>query len=421
MPSSAGSTGPNGRSGVAGGGFVGAGHGSELRRIRRLARTLSAHIRIQGDHDARSRHPQRHGRRRHRGAGARGPTSAIDGDRVVAVGEVDGDGRRTIDADGCIVTPGFVDIHTHLDAQLAWDPIGILVVLARRHLGRARQLRRHVRPVQAEADREELAEMMESVEDIPADSIMSGLAWDWTDLRRVPRRGRALPKGINVGGMVGHCAVRVHAMGERSLERGAGHRRRHRRDVRTWSTRRSAPARSGFSTSRTLLHRVPDGRPVPGTWATSRRAASPSPRCMGRHGRGVFEAAPRARRARPAPTTQPTRAEVEMMADITIASGRPLTFGLRPELPPRRPVRQVLEFVERGQRRGRATSGRRPRRAASASSSGSRTTRRSTAPARGSGCGMLSLDEKLAVLARPAPSRMQLIEDGADRAGRRRS
>ncbi len=148
---------------------------------------------------------------------------AIDGDRVVAVGQVDGEARRTIDADGCIVTPGFVDIHTHLDAQLAWDPMGssscwhgVTSVV----LGNCGVTFAPCKP----GDREELAEMMESVEDIPADSIMEGLAWDWSSYGEYLDAVERWPKGINVGGMVGHCAVRVHAMGERSLERRTGHR-----------------------------------------------------------------------------------------------------------------------------------------------------------------------------------------------------
>src|SRR6478752_1640953 len=91
---------------------------------------------------------------------------------------VDGTADRSIDADGRIVSPGFVDIHTHLDAQLAWDPIatsscwhGVTSVV----LGNCGVTFAPCKP----SDREYLAEMMESVEDIPADSIMEGLDWDW--------------------------------------------------------------------------------------------------------------------------------------------------------------------------------------------------------------------------------------------------
>src|SRR5689334_18455948 len=242
------------------------------------------------------------------GAPAHRADVAVDGDRVVAVGRVEGDGRRMIDADGCIVTPGFVDIHTHLDAQLAWDPIGssscwhgvTSVVLGNCGVTFA--------PCK-EADREELAEMMESVEDIPADSIMSGLAWDWTSYGEYLDAVERWPKGLNVGGMVGHCAVRVHAMGERSLSEEPATPE----DVAAMCAlvdEAIGAGALGFSTSRTLLHRVPDGRPVPGTWATADELMAIA-EVMGRHHRGVFEAAPRLGE-RDSSDYEATRAEVEM-------------------------------------------------------------------------------------------------------------
>src|SRR5512139_1087204 len=112
------------------------------------------------------------------GAAGRVADVAIDGDRVTAIGAVDGKGRREIDAAGRIVTPGFVDIHSHLDAQVAWDPVlssscwhGVTSVV----IGNCGVTFAPCKP----NDRQFLAEMMESVEDIPADSIMDGLEWDW--------------------------------------------------------------------------------------------------------------------------------------------------------------------------------------------------------------------------------------------------
>jgi N-acyl-D-amino-acid deacylase len=249
---------------------------------------------------------------------------AVDGDRITEVGTVDGGGARVIDAEACVVTPGFVDIHTHLDAQLAWDPIGssscwhgvTSVVLGNCGVTFA--------PCR-EADREELAIMMESVEDIPADSIMAGLAWDWTTYGEYLEAVGRWPKGLNVGGMVGHCAVRVHAMGERSLSEEPATEADI--DVMCGLVDEAIGAGAlGFSTSRTLLHRVPDGRPVPGTWATSDELTAIAG-VMGRRGRGVFEAAPRlGEGARDAYAA--IDAEIEMMAHISLSSGRPLTFGL---------------------------------------------------------------------------------------------
>ena len=142
---------------------------------------------------------------------------AISGDRIVAVGEVTGKGAREIDAHGRVVTPGFVDIHTHLDAQLAWDPIGssscwhgiTSVVMGNCGVTFA--------PVKSE-DIVHLAEMMESVEDIPREAILEGLPWDWRTYGEYLDFLDRLPKGINVGGMVGHVAVRWNVMGEDSLK-----------------------------------------------------------------------------------------------------------------------------------------------------------------------------------------------------------
>jgi N-acyl-D-aspartate/D-glutamate deacylase len=295
------------------------------------------------------------------GSGAAGVAAdvAIVDDRVVAVGELDsteiataaGDasGTRVIDASGCIVTPGFVDIHTHLDAQLAWDPVGssscyhgvTSVVLGNCGVTFA--------PCKPD-DREYLATMMESVEDIPAHAIMSGLAWDWETYGEYLGAIDAWPKGINVGGMVGHCAVRVHAMGgERSLAEDPATAEDINRMCELVDEAIGAGA-LGFSTSRTLLHRVPSGEPVPGTWALPEELLAIGD-VMGRWGRGVFESAPRLGERDDRSYTN-SRAEIGWMADLSIASGRPVTFGLahsdrRPDL-----YRRVMEFVDEGNARG---------------------------------------------------------------------
>ena len=345
------------------------------------------------------------------GAPARNADIAIDADRVVTVGTVEGDGRRVIDAEGCIVAPGFVDIHTHLDAQLAWDPIGssscwhgvTSVVLGNCGVTFA--------PCK-EADREELAEMMESVEDIPADSIMSGLAWDWTTYGEYLDAVEQWPKGINVGGMVGHCAVRVHAMGERSMSEEPATTT----DIEAMCAlvdEAIGAGALGFSTSRTLLHRVPDGRAVPGTWAAPDELMAIA-EVMGRHGRGVFEAAPRfGERGRDHHAS--SAAEVAMMADISIASGRPLTFGLahvnsRDDL-----HRQVLELVAEGNARGAHMRPQTTARGIGVLFGLSHNTPFDSTRA-WKRLQLLSIDERLAVLRDPV-SRMQLIEDGSERPG----
>ena len=266
---------------------------------------------------------------------------AIDGDRITVVGSVPETGRTEIDARGAFVTPGFVDIHTHLDAQIAWDPDatsscwhGVTSVV----LGNCGVTFAPVRKGQERW----LAELMESVEDIPAEAILDGLAWDWETYGEYLGAIDALPKGVNVGGMVGHCAVRHFAMGERSLDETPATDD----DIAAMCDlvdEAMAAGALGFSTSRTLLHRVPDGRPVPGTWADERELLAIAD-VLGRRGQGVYEVAPRFER--PGPNYEATRAEVHWMAEINRRTGRPVTFGLAqsnagPEL-----YRKILELVD---------------------------------------------------------------------------
>jgi len=266
---------------------------------------------------------------------------AIDGDRVTAVGDVDDRGARELDADGKVVTPGFVDIHTHLDAQINWDPIGssscwhgvTSVVLGNCGVTFA--------PC-APDEREYLAEMMESVEDIPRDAILSGLEWDWTTYGEYLATIDRLPKGINVGGMVGHCALRHHVMGERGLSKDPATDD----DIAAICVlvdEAIGAGALGFATSRTLLHRVPDGRAVPGTYADTRELYAIA-EVLGRHQRGVVQVAPQLER--PGKHYENVAGEIHWMAEIRRRTGRPVTFtvgqtNLAPEL-----HRRIFECVE---------------------------------------------------------------------------
>ena len=248
---------------------------------------------------------------------------AIDGGRIVEVGKVSGDSRRSIDADGAFVTPGFVDIHTHLDAQLAWDPDatsscwhGVTSVV----LGNCGVT---FAPVRA-GQQSWIAELMESVEDIPAASILEGLAWDWETYGDYLKAIDRMPKGVNVGGMIGHCALRHYTMGERGLDEAPATDDDIAAMVDLVDEAMTAGA-LGFSTSRTLLHRVPDGRFVPGTWADERELLAIGD-VLGAHGKGVYEVAPRFER--PGANYEGTRKEMHWMAEINRRTNRPVTFGL---------------------------------------------------------------------------------------------
>ena len=189
---------------------------------------------------------------------------AIDEGSITAVGQVDGKGREEIDASGHLVTPGFVDLHTHLDAQIGWDPAltpvswhGVTTAL----MGNCGVTFAPCKP----ADVELLAGMMETVEDIPKNAILTGLPWDWEDYGGYLDAIERLRPAINVAGMVGHCAVRFFVMGERAVEEQASdEERREMAEVVADSIDRGA---IGFSTNRYPPHRLPDGRSIPGTFA----------------------------------------------------------------------------------------------------------------------------------------------------------
>lgn len=257
------------------------------------------------------------------GAPPRTADVVIDGDRIVEVGRSEGSARREIDADGLVVTPGFVDIHTHLDAQLAWDPIGssacwhgvTSVVLGNCGVTFA--------PV-APGGRQALAEMMESVEDIPAASILQGLSWNWESYGDYLDELDGLPKGLNVGGMVGHCAVRLAAMGERGMDETPSGAEDIATMVRMVDEALAAGA-LGFSTSRTLLHHVPDGRNVPGTFAAPDELLAFADVLRARG--GIFEAAPAYLRVEGG-SGDPAADEVAMYGDISRAGDCDVSIAL---------------------------------------------------------------------------------------------
>ena len=189
---------------------------------------------------------------------------AIDGDQITEIGKVDGRGREEIQADGLNVSPGFIDLHTHLDAQIGWDPHvtsvswhGVTTAL----LGNCGVT---FAPCKT-SDREFLAGMMETVEDIPKKAILHGLPWNWESYGGYLDALEVLGPSINIAGLVGHCSTRFYVMGERAVEEPATEDEiRQIAELAGQSVKEGAV---GFSTNRLPQHRLPDGRSIPGTFA----------------------------------------------------------------------------------------------------------------------------------------------------------
>ena len=188
------------------------------------------------------------------GSAGRAADVAVDGDRITAVGDLSAEtARAEVDATGLTVTPGFVDLHTHLDAQIGWDPLmtssswqGVTTAL----IGNCGVSFAPVTP----QNRAYLAELMESVEDIPRGAILDGLPWDWHTYPEYLDSVQRMNPALNVVGLVGHCAVRYHAMGDRSMDEGAVATPDELAVMRDIMTEAVAGGAVGFSTSRILLH-----------------------------------------------------------------------------------------------------------------------------------------------------------------------
>lgn len=271
---------------------------------------------------------------------------AVDGDTVTVVGTVDDGGRREVDATGRTVTPGFVDIHTHLDAQLSWDPLGTSSCFHGVTSAVIGNCGVTFAPCRAE-DRRGLAEMMESVEDIPADAIMDGLSWEWETYGQYLAELDRRPKGLNIGGMIGHSALRRYVMGDRAAEDPTDD------DLAAMVDQVDeaiAAGALGLSSSRTVLHKGADGLPIPGTYASVDELVALAG-VLGRHGRGVFETAAMLGSQNGA-TPASTEEEIAVLAEVSRASGRPVSFGLTETIAGGHLHRQVLDLVAEANRTG---------------------------------------------------------------------
>jgi len=225
------------------------------------------------------------------GAPGRHADIVVDNGLITAV-EPAGSGtaaHRDLDADGLLVTPGFVDIHTHYDAQASWDPWmtpsswhGVTTaVMGNCGVGFA----------PTAPDRHEwLIALMEGVEDIPGSAMTEGISWEWSSFPEYLDALAAKPRVIDLGAQIAHGPLRAFVMGDR----GAANESATDRDIAAMSTlveQALSAGALGFSTSRTPLHRSRDGELVPGTHADERELLGIG-EAIRRAGHGVFQFAP---------------------------------------------------------------------------------------------------------------------------------
>ena len=241
----------------------------------------------------------------------------VSGGKIVEIGRIRAPAKRTIDADGLIVAPGFIDGHTHMDAQVNWDPQGscscwhgVTTVI----MGNCGFALAPCPPDQ----REWFARCLSAVEDIPLESMLTGIDWNWETFPEYLATVDRLPKALNYGSYIGHSALRMYTMGRRALtEKATEDDIAHMRAMVREAIQAGA---MGFSTSRSGTHITPDDSPVAsriGDWAEIDALVD----VMTELDAGIFQVAP------DVSSGAAQRAFLERLRQIALTSGRPVMFG----------------------------------------------------------------------------------------------
>jgi N-acyl-D-amino-acid deacylase len=242
----------------------------------------------------------------------------VESGRIVEIGRIRAPADRTFDADGLIVAPGFIDGHTHMDAQVNWDPLGScscwhgVTSVVMGNCGFA------LAPCKPE-DREWFARCLTAVEDIPTEAMMSGIEWTWESFPEYLATVERLPKALNYGMYIGHSALRMYVMGRRGLEERANED-----DLRAMAHAVEEAVRAGamgFSTFRATTHVTPDGSPVASRiadWEEIDRLVG----ALAALDAGIFQIGPDISGG------EAQRAFLERLRRVALENGRPIMFGV---------------------------------------------------------------------------------------------
>jgi len=245
---------------------------------------------------------------------------AITDGKIAKIGRVNEKSKQTIDAEGHVVSPGFVDGHTHMDAQVFWDPIGSCssyhgvtsVVMGNCGFTLA--------PCKQE-DADLVFRNLERAEDLSRDAMLEGIDWTWETFPEFLDTVDDLPKGINYAGYIGHSALRTYTMGERAFEEEANEDElKHMQALVKEAMHAGA---IGFSTSRTFNHTTADDRPVASrlaNWEEVRAIVN----AVGETGKGIFEIAGES----PGRSPERNREYHDRLRDLAVESGVTQTWGM---------------------------------------------------------------------------------------------
>jgi N-acyl-D-aspartate/D-glutamate deacylase len=275
------------------------------------------------------------------GARYAGDIGVKDG-KIATIGRINSPADDVVDAEGQVVTPGFVDGHTHMDAQIFWDSLGSCSC----YHGVTSVVMGNCGFTLAPCREEEVDYVfrnLERAEDISRDAMLEGIEWQWETYPEYLDAIDKLPKGMNYAGYVGHSALRTYVMGERAFEEKASDD-----DLKAMVANVQEAVKAGaigFSTSRSPAHLRPDDRPV-----ASRLADFSEVRAivngMGEISAGIFQLA----------MERGTNEELQMfyrkIMDLSRESGRPITFGSLTRRANPGAWKELYEIIEEGNLKG---------------------------------------------------------------------